>query len=141
MYGHRSFLVLGGGAADILSLIKGGYEILDCTYSFHQQTDDKGKITTKVFGGNINLLLSQLPPIEIIEWGINSRKYNDGCIVMVDENNIPVEKILFKEASCSFFEIKYVQTGDSYSTTRLIIHAGKLMVGDGIEFENEWIKH
>lgn len=27
MFSHRSFLMLGDGAADILSLIKGGYEI------------------------------------------------------------------------------------------------------------------
>lgn len=30
MFSHRSFLMLGGDATDILNLIKGGYEILDC---------------------------------------------------------------------------------------------------------------
>jgi hypothetical protein len=35
MHGHKSFLILGGNtAADIVSLIEGGYEILDCAFSF-----------------------------------------------------------------------------------------------------------
>ena len=51
MYGHRSFLVIGGGAADIVSLIKGGLEILSYKFSFQQGFDRKGKASTKVYGG------------------------------------------------------------------------------------------
>ena len=43
MFGHRSFLVIGGGAADILSLVKGGYEILDCNFAFEQGVDARRK--------------------------------------------------------------------------------------------------
>lgn len=138
MFGHRSFLMLGDGATDILSLIKGGYEILDCNFSFQQQTDYKGKATTRVFGGNVNILLSQLPPQDIIEWGINPRKYNDGIIVLLDGDNIPVERIIFKNAACSHLEINYSQSGDSYASTRILLQAETLIVGDGVNFENEW---
>ncbi len=61
MFGHRSFLVLGGGAADILSLIKGGYEISKCNFSFQQGVDQKGRVSTRVYGGTIHLVLPQLP--------------------------------------------------------------------------------
>jgi hypothetical protein len=142
MYSHRSFLVLGdGGISNILSLINGGYEILDCNYSFNQGVDRKGKATTRVHGGTIGLTLSQLPPQPIIEWGMLPRKYLDGAIMILDAENIPLEKILFKQAACVDMEINYTQTGNSYANTKLIIQAAQLTVGDGIDFENEWTDH
>lgn len=139
MFGHRSFLMLGSDAADIKNLINGGYEILDCHFSFHQKTDHKGKATTKVAGGTINLLLSQLPSQSIIEWGLESRKYNKGMIVLLDNENVPIEKIYFERGACIQFEVNYTQSGTSYATTKLVIQAEKLIVGNGIEFDNEWI--
>ena len=139
MFGHRSFLVIGGGAADILSLIGGGYEILDCNFDFRQGVDRKGKATTRVYSGTIYVKLSQLPKNDLIEWALNSRKYSNGFIVVLDANNIPLEKFIFSNATCINFGIDYTLKGDSYTCTKLVIQAEKLIVGDGIEFENEWI--
>jgi len=138
MFGHRSFLVIGGGSADLLSLIKGGYEILDCHFSFEQGIDNSGKAATGVHGGTIYVTLSQLPPEPIIEWALQSRKYNDGMIVILDAENTPLEKILFQNAACIRFELDYTQKGEGYSATKLIIQAEIVTVGDGIEFMNEW---
>jgi len=140
MFGHRSFLMLGAqGAADIVSLIKGGIEISNCNFSFQQGIDDKGKATTRVFGGTLRLTIPQLPPQNILEWAMKARKYNDGVIVTVDNENLPLEKILFKNANCIDMEIEYTQEGSSYSTTTLVIQTEKLIVGDGVDFNNEWI--
>ena len=137
-YGHRSFLVLGGGAADILSLVKGGLEILSYNFAFRQGFDQRGKATTKVYAGTINLTLSQLPPQNIIEWGIKSRKYENGAIIVLDANNLPIERIIFNNAACVNFEVGFTDSGDSYASTKLSIQAEKLIVGTGISFENEW---
>lgn len=139
MFGHRSFLVLGGGAADILSLIKGGYEILNCNFSFEQGVDDKGKATTKVYGGSISITLPIVPPPSIIEWGLNSRKYQDGAIVVLDNENISLERILFKNAACTGLDIEYSQQGETYTLTKIEIEAEILIVGNGIDFDNEWV--
>jgi hypothetical protein len=138
MFGHRSFLVIGGGAADIVSLIKGGYEVLDCHFAFAQGIDERGKATTRVYGGTIYVTLSQLPPKPVIEWALQSRKYNDGVIVMLDAENVPLEKIIFQNAACVGMDLNYTQKGDSYSATKLTIQAETIIVGSGIEFMNEW---
>ena len=138
MFGHRSFLVIGGGAADILSLAKGGYEILDCNFSFEQGVDDRGKATTRVHGGTIYVSISQLPPQPVIEWALDSRKYNSGMIVMLSAENIPVEKILFQNTACVGMDLNYTQKGDSYATTKLTLQAETVIVGNGIDFTNEW---
>ena len=138
MYGNRSFLVIGGGAADILSLIGGGYEILDCHFSFEQGIDERGKATTRVHGGAIQVTLSQLPPTPVIEWALQSKKYNDGMIVLLDAENIPAEKILFQKTACVGMDLDYTQKGDSYATTKLTLRAETIIVGNGIDFTNEW---
>jgi hypothetical protein len=140
MYGSRSFLVIGGDSpADIKSLTEGGYEILDCDFDFHQDVDRKGKATTKVYSGIFDIKLSQLPLKEHIEWALDSRKYTDGVVVVLDAENIPIEKILFQNATCVRFGIDYTLSGNSYICTKMVIQAEKVVVGSGIEFENEWI--
>lgn len=139
MFGHRSFLVIGGGVADLMSLIKGGHEIYSCNFSFQQGVDIRGKATTKVYGGRINLVLDKLPTTEIIEWGMKSRKYLDGMIVMLDNENYPIEKTIFQNAVCCEMEIDYTEEGDEYSRTRLVIQAEKIIAGNGIHFDNNWI--
>ena len=141
MFGNRSFLILGSAeGSNILDLMKGGFEIMDCSFSFNQGIDNKGKASTDVRGGIISLLLSQLPPKEIIEWGLNPRRYLDGSIVLLDGENLPIEKIIFTNTACVGMSISYAQGGSSYACTRLIIHAEKIQVGNNVDFENKWTK-
>jgi hypothetical protein len=140
MFGHKSYLVVGGdGAADIVSLIKGGYEILDCHFSFEQGIDAKGQVKTWVYGGSIHITLSQLPPKPLVEWALNSRKYMDGAVIILDHENVPLSKILFKNAACIGLEMNYTHQGESYMATKLVIQAETIVVGDGIDFMNEWV--
>lgn len=139
MFGCRSFLMLGSaGAADIVSLAKGGNELLEYRYAFEQGIDDKGKATTKVYGGTLHITLPQLPPQAIIEWALTSRKYSDGTIIMLDAENMPLEKILFKNANCIGLSIDYTQSGETYVATSIVVQAQKLIVGNGVDFDNEW---
>jgi len=130
--------VIGGGAADIVSLIKGGLEISNCNFSFMQDVDISGKATTRVQGGIIEVTIPQLPPQSIVDWAIDSRKYQSGLIVSLDAENMPLEKILFENAACVDFEIEYTYAGDAYASTKILIQAEVLTVGDGVEFLNEW---
>lgn len=139
MFSHRSFLMLGGdGAADILSLVNQGYEASNCHFSFEQGTDRLGRASTRVFAGSIHVVLNQLPPQDILEWSMSPRKYLNGVIVFVDAENIPLEKVFFKNAACIRMKIEYTQQNTSYSTTSLIIQAEQLIVGNGNTFNSEW---
>jgi len=140
MFGHRSFLILGDSAADIVSLIKGGFETSNCRYSLQQGVDGKGRAATRVYGGTIHVVLPQLPPEDILQWAMQSRKYHDGMIVLVDHENVPLQKTYFKNAACIGFEVEYTFQGTSYSTTSIVIQAESLVLGSGIPFESEWVK-
>ncbi len=140
MFSHRSFLMLGDSDPDIANLIKGGYEVYNYRHFFKQEIDRKGKVTTRAYGGFIQLTLTQVPPDPVIEWALDSRKYMDGAIVCVNEENVPLEKIIFRNAACVNFAVNYTQKGSSYTTTSLTIAAEELVVGSGVTFGNEWIQ-
>ena len=140
MFGHRVFFIIGSNSpADIKSLISGGYEVLDCGFNFRQGIDKFGKATTRVYSGTLDVKLSELPKNDLTEWALESRKYMDGMIVVLDADNLPLEKVFFKNATCINFGIDYTLKGDSYTCTKLIIQSEKMIVGDGIDFENEWV--
>jgi len=85
MFGHRAFFMIGGDSpADILSLIKGGYEVLDASFNFRQDIDRTGKATTRVYSGTLDVKLSELPKNDLIDWALNSCKYTDGVIIVLD---------------------------------------------------------
>jgi len=139
MHGHRSFLVIGdNNNVDIMNLQRNGFEISDCNFSFRQGIDRSGKATTRVHGGIINITISQLPTNAILDWGIQSRKYLDGAIIVLDNENIPVEKTLFNHAACVALQISYTDRGKGYAMTNMVLNAEQLIVGSGIEFNNEW---
>ena len=132
--------MLGGDApADIKSLTERGYEIMHCRFGFRQGIDSNGKATTSVRGGMVEVALSRIPPDTIIEWALNSRKYIDAAIIILDADNVPVEKIFLNHAACTEFEMECTRSDNSYITVKLRITAEHMTVAGDITLTNNWI--
>lgn len=141
MFSHKSFLTLGEyTGANFLSLAKGGYELANCEFSFQQGIDQKGQASTKVYGGTFILDMPMLPKNEIIEWALNSHMYKKGAIVVLDDRDMPIEKIFFERAACVSMSIDYVQAGESSVLTKIVLHAESLVIDNGVDFDNSWTK-
>jgi hypothetical protein len=139
MFGHKSFLKLGAlDDASIQGLYKDSYELDSCSYGFSQGVNIDGKAQTEVRGGAINVSIPGIPPDDIIEWSLDARKYHDGVIVVCDSNEMPLEKVNFRDAACVGMEIVYSQTGKGYIATKLTLQARKVSVGDTTELNNNW---
>jgi hypothetical protein len=130
-------MIGGDSPADIKSLINGGYEALHVNYAFSQGIDKKGKVQTRVWGGQIRLTLPMLPPDEIIEWALSFRSYKDGVLVLCEADNLPIEKLAFINAACVHMKVNYTNMGTGYINTHLVIVAEELKLDD-LKFENEW---
>jgi hypothetical protein len=138
MFGHKSFLRIGIlNDSSIMGLYRSSYELEDCHFSFSQGVNTDGKAQTEVRGGTIHLTLANIPTNEILQWMLKSHKFEDGAIIICDENNAPLEKIFFLNATCVSLEINYVQAGKSYVNTKLILQAEKINVGDS-NLNNQW---
>ena len=140
MFSHKNYLVIGGGSADLLSLIKGGHEVANLEISFEQGISDDGKVQTEVVGGAIHLVLPKLPGDDLILWGVKSKEYRDGMIVSLDDENLPVSKIIFKRAACVGFQIAYKRAGSAYSSTMMTIQAKDLTIGKTVLKNNRWVE-
>jgi len=139
MFGHNSFLRIGSlDDSSISGLYRSSYELEDCHFGFSQGVDNNGKVQTAVHGGVIHLTISGIPSNEILQWMLNSRKYEDGAIIICDTNDMPLEKIFFFHAACVALEINYVQKGKSYISTNLTLHAEKICMGN-TELDNRWV--
>lgn len=91
--------------------------------------DVNGKPQTEVRGGSIFLTYGGLPQQDLLRWMLGSTKYEDGAIVVCDDNNEPLEKIFFEQAACVGLEIDYVQQGKGYIQTKVTLQARKIKVG------------
>jgi hypothetical protein len=138
MFGHKSFLKIGPlDDASIVGLYKESYELESCSYVFSQEANVDGKAQTEVRGGTISVTIPGVPPMDIIQWSLDSRKYNEGVVVICDSDNMPLEKVNFKDAACISMEIVYSQQGKGYTATKLTLQARKISVGD-TDLNNRW---
>lgn len=138
MFGHKSFLRIGAlNDSSILGLYKDSYELENCNFGFSQGVDANGKPQTEVRGGIISLTYGGLPQQDLLRWMLGSTKYEDGAIVVCDDNNEPLEKIYFEQAACVGLEIDYTQQGKGYIQTKITLQARKIKVGE-TTLENRW---
>lgn len=138
MFGHKSFLRIGAlNDSSISGLYKDSYELDGCSYSFSQGVDSNGKPQTEVRGGTIYLTYSGLPQDDLLRWMLGSAKYENGAIVVCNDNNEPLEKVYFEQAACIGLEVNYTQHGNNYIQTKITLQARKIKVGE-TTLENYW---
>ena len=138
MFGHKCFLRIGKlSDSSISGLYRDSYELLNCDFGFLQGIDSNGKAQTEVKGGAISVTFPNIPKNEMIEWMLKSNKLENGAIVICNSDDEPLEKILFEDAACIELNVNYNQKGKSFTTTKLVLQAKKIIVGDNT-LENHW---
>jgi hypothetical protein len=141
MFSHKTYLKLDDfSGTDYLSPVESGYELSEFELVFTQGTDDLGKATTEVRGGDMRIIIPALPSNEIIGWMLDSRKYKKGVIVIVDADESSINKIYFENTACVDMDISYKDQGKAYIRTILQLRAERLMFNDGMDFDNFWTK-
>lgn len=139
MYGYKSFLRLGSfDDLNIKALRKDGYELMNFTNNFHKDVDEKGKVLSGVKGGTISILIDGFPSQELVDWGVESRIYHTGEVIVVDSDDNILEKIQFEQGACTFFKIHYKNAGKAYCATRLVIESNNVKAGANVELNRRW---
>lgn len=139
MFTHKSYLRIGSiESLNTSNLFTDSTELAKCNYTFTKEIDNKGQVQSKAVGGIIEMELFSLPSKSLLTWGVNPRKYESGMIVFCDDAGVPLEKIIFTDAACISMDITYIQTGNAYIKTSMILSAKKMMIGN-IIFESGWL--
>lgn len=103
-----------------------------------QPTDLKGKAQGEVRGGTLQLTIDSIPSNEIIEWMLNPRRYREGVITTLGEDNASIMRIFFKKAACTRMQIKYNSMGKGFLKLLIELEAKNLIFPEG-EIENKWL--
>ncbi len=127
MFGYQVILEVGGKK----------YDIVESNFSFMQSADGRGKPEGDVYSGAINMTFPNTPSDEMLEWMLNTRKYNDGTITLFGEDGKKMQELSFKQATCINMKIEYENSGSSYCSTNFTIVANKLQFGEA-QVDNAW---
>ena len=115
MFGYTVFLKIGNlAASSLVDMYKDSYQLIGCEFGFAQGIDIKGQAQTEVKGGTFYVTYPHLPNRDMIQWMLDARKYQNGAIVVHDNQGSTLEKILFEKATCVDMEISYIRQGKSY---------------------------
>ena len=122
------------------------YELVECSYEFHQAVDDTGKPVSRPKGGTITFVLPSTDDNDLFfyKWMFNKTEVQSGYfkfIVYTSDNKKSFKTVEFINAYC--IELKdYFNDNDSklmYTTVTIsaqIIRIGGLV--DNAVFTNEW---
>lgn len=116
-----------------------------CSYSFEKDINEKtGSVQSKVLDGTLYLGFIDLPPKNILEWGIKHKpKKNARLRVMKTDDGsgsfITEEEVILEQAACTGLKIRYDRYGTSHFRTFITICANNIKVGDGYNWvRKDW---
>lgn len=115
-----------------------GFEILQCNYSFHQKTDEKGRPSSPSLGGNIFIQLTTPPDDFLLKWMADSYKRRTGTITFfkIDEEST-FQRITFTDAYCVEYHTNFNAIGSSGMITLIVLSAKHIRI-NGVDHNNDW---
>lgn len=115
-----------------------GYSVLQCNYSLHQKTDDKGRPSSPALGGNIYIQITTPPDDFLLKWMVDSYKRRSGYInfYKIDEE-ATFQKVTFIDAYCIEYHTNFNAEGSSSMVTSIILSAKSLRV-NSVDHNNDW---
>jgi len=116
------------------------YDVLECNYSFKRDVDLKGRPSSNVYGGTINLVVESTEDTKIVAQMVNQFKPNSGTVTF----NKGDEEAKMKELSWSNgYVISYNESldvvGPEPMKIAFVISAQTIKM-EGVEIEQKWPK-
>lgn len=118
------------------------YDVLSASYSFSRDVDHKGRPSSTVYGGTINLSIESTDDTTVLESMVNSKhKPISGSIVFYkrEEDNATMKEITFTDAYVIAYSEALDATGGAPMNINFTLSARELKVGSATH-ENEWPK-
>lgn len=120
-----------------LSLNGSDYEVLSCSYGFHQGQGSNGRPSGNVIGGEIQLSITSSDDTALVEWMCNPSKHSDGTITFFqpDDPSKKMKTLDFKRGYCVSFSEGF--SSGPAGVQNIGISANEIMIGNA-EVKNEW---
>lgn len=115
------------------------YNVLNCSYELHQETDATGRPSAVTRGGKMCLTIESTSDTAISDWMFNNFERKDGSIVFLKRDTDATSKELkFTEGYMVEYSENFDSTGENPMSESFVISAKTIAIGNG-EHVNEWV--
>ena len=119
---------------------KDGIDVLACSYSLHRDVDAKGRPSSGIYGGTINLSIESTDDTSIVESMVNQYKPVDGTITFKkSDEDAKLKELSFEKGYVINFSESIDVKGSQPMMIDFVISAEKIKIGNA-EHKNEWPK-
>ncbi len=116
------------------------YQVMHCSYAFRRDVDAKGRPSSGVYGGTIQIEVASTKDTKIIEAMLNSKhKPTSGSVSFFEreEENQIMKKIEFKDAYVISYSESLDSVGSNPMTINFVLSAREVKIGTA-DHNNEW---
>lgn len=115
------------------------YNVLNCSYELHQETDATGRPSSITRGGKVLLTVESTSDTSLSDWMFNNFERKDGTVTFLKRDTDAKSKELkFTEAYMIKYSEAFDHTGDNPMAESIVISAKSIGIGNG-EHINEWV--
>lgn len=115
------------------------YNVLNCSYAMHQETDVTGRPSSVTRGGTISITVESTSDTSLSDWMFNNFERKDGSVVFLKRDTDATSKELnFKEAYMVQYAENFDSTGSNPMAESFVISAKSIGIGNG-EHVNDWV--
>jgi len=115
------------------------YNVLNCGYELHQETDATGRPSSVTRGGKIKLTVESTSDTSLSDWMFNNFERKDGSVTFLKRDTDAKEKELkFTEAYMINYGEEFDHSGEKPMAETFVISAKSIGIGNG-EHINEWV--
>lgn len=114
------------------------YRVLNCSFSFHQDTDETGRPSSIARGGVVNLVIESTEDTSLFEWMCDSYLRKDAKITFNkrDEDS-KMKELEISEAYMIDYEEAFDNAGTGAMIQSFSLSARNMKMGNG-EHDNDW---
>jgi len=117
------------------------YDVLQCSYSLHRDVDPKGRPTSGIYGGKIDIVVESNQDTSVIEAMVNNqfKTVTGKLIIKKQDEDAKMKEISFTDGYIIYFSEGMNAYSDSPMTLSFQISARQIKIGDA-DHENDWPK-
>jgi len=113
--------------------------VLECSYSLHQEVDATGRPSSITRGGKIKLIVESNQETDLFEWMCNNFERKDGSVVFFKrDSDATLKELKFKEGYLIDFEESFEASETRPMSVAFTISAKEITMGNGTH-KNEWV--
>jgi len=115
------------------------FDVLHCSYSFRRDVDTKGRPSSSVYGGSVQLEIESTDDTSVLESMLNNiyKSISGSVTFQKRDEDAKMKELTFEDGYIVQYSEALDSVGSNPMTINFVISARKLKVGNA-EHQNEW---